>query len=69
MNISNREKTKWMHYLKVCLTGVEFKTTLRRPKIVCVLPVPGVPGVPGVSHEQLAISIKTQEWAHPKSAE
>jgi hypothetical protein len=31
------------------------------PKIVCVLPVPGVPGVPGVSHEQLAISIKTQE--------
>jgi hypothetical protein len=50
-----------MHYLKVCLTGVEFKTTLRMPKIVCVLPVPGVPGVPGVSHEQLAISIKTQE--------
>jgi hypothetical protein len=37
--------------LKVCLTGVEFKTTLRRPKIVCVLPVPGVPSI---SHEQPA---------------
>jgi len=32
-----------MHYLKACLTGVECKTTLRRPKIVCVLPVPGGP--------------------------
>jgi hypothetical protein len=34
--------------LKVYLTGVECKTTLRRPRIVCVLPVPGV------SHEQPA---------------
>lgn len=32
-----------MHYMRGCLMGVECKTTLRRPRIVCVLPVPGGP--------------------------
>jgi len=29
--------------MRGCLMGVECKTTLRRPRIVCVLPVPGGP--------------------------